>query len=121
MKGVWLDTPSGRGQQRERDDPRVFPHLFHRFYTFGIDITQEPVLIYPASTIERGDLLMNMGDDQETVCGGRGFRRGARKKPIRRKFPPGYIVFKVALELGGSTGERDKIGYPSDHVIEYQK
>lgn len=59
MRGVWLDTPlveinKGKGTIR-----RIFPHLFHRFHTYGIDITKEPILVYPTQHYQNGGLLID--------------------------------------------------------------
>jgi len=59
MHGVWLDTPlveinKGKGTIR-----RIFPHLYHRFDTYGIDITKEPVLVYPTQHYQNGGILID--------------------------------------------------------------
>jgi len=48
MQGVWLDTPlidiiNGKGTVR-----RFYSHLYHRFKRYGIDFSDEPILIYPS-------------------------------------------------------------------------
>jgi succinate dehydrogenase/fumarate reductase flavoprotein subunit len=57
MTGVWLDVPvidivKGKGTVR-----RFLKHLHHRFMQYGIDIVQEPVLVYPAQHYQNGGCL----------------------------------------------------------------
>jgi len=56
LRGVWLDTPvveitKGKGTIR-----RIFPHLFHRFELFDIDITRYPILVYPTQHYQNGGI-----------------------------------------------------------------
>jgi succinate dehydrogenase/fumarate reductase flavoprotein subunit len=59
MQGVWLDTPLVELNKGKGTIHRIFPHLFHRFHTFGIDITKEPVLVYPTQHYQNGGLFIN--------------------------------------------------------------
>jgi succinate dehydrogenase / fumarate reductase flavoprotein subunit len=59
MKGVWLDTPLVELKKGKGTIHRIFPHLFHRFHTFGIDITKDPILVYPTQHYQNGGLLIN--------------------------------------------------------------
>lgn len=59
MQGVWLDTPLVEMNKGKGTIHRIFPHLFHRFYTFGIDITKEPILVYPTQHYQNGGLLID--------------------------------------------------------------
>ncbi|RLA92937.1 MAG: succinate dehydrogenase/fumarate reductase flavoprotein subunit [Deltaproteobacteria bacterium] len=54
MKGVWLDTPMidmlhGRGATE-----RSFPAMVRMFKKFGIDITKDPVLVFPTLHYQNG-------------------------------------------------------------------
>lgn len=59
MQGVWLDTPLVELNKGKGTIHRIFPHLFHRFHTFGIDITEEPVLVYPTQHYQNGGILID--------------------------------------------------------------
>ena len=59
MQGVWLDTPLVEINKGKGTIHRIFPHLFHRFHTFGIDITLEPVLVYPTQHYQNGGILID--------------------------------------------------------------
>ncbi|HSB07063.1 MAG TPA: FAD-binding protein [Thermodesulfobacteriota bacterium] len=59
MRGVWLDTPLVEINKGKGTIHRIFPHLFHRFYTFGIDITKEPILVYPTQHYQNGGVLID--------------------------------------------------------------
>ena len=57
MKGVWLDTPvidivRGKGAIR-----KFLKHLHHRFMQYGIDMAEEPILVYPAQHYQNGGIL----------------------------------------------------------------
>lgn len=56
MVGVWLDTPLVEMNKGRGTIHRIFPHLFHRFETFGIDITQFPILVYPTQHYQNGGI-----------------------------------------------------------------
>jgi succinate dehydrogenase / fumarate reductase flavoprotein subunit len=56
--GVWLDTPVldaiwGKGWYEKR-----FPHIFQRFYKYGIDTREVPILIYPTQHYQNGGILI---------------------------------------------------------------
>ncbi len=56
-KGVWLDVPvidilKGTGTIR-----KFLRHLHHRFLEYGIDISKEPILVYPAQHYQNGGLV----------------------------------------------------------------
>lgn len=59
MEGVWLDTSLVDIIHGSGTIKRVFPHLHHRFQTFDIDITKEPVLVYPTIHYQNGGILCN--------------------------------------------------------------
>jgi len=59
MQGVWLDTPLVEINKGKGTIHRIFPHLFHRFHTYGIDITKEPILVYPTQHYQNGGLLID--------------------------------------------------------------
>ena len=59
MQGLWLDTPLVELNKGKGTIHRIFPHLFHRFHTFGIDITKEPVLVYPTQHYQNGGILID--------------------------------------------------------------
>lgn len=55
--GVWLDAPVldmiwGKGWYEKR-----FPHIFQRFYKYGIDSRELPILIYPTQHYQNGGVL----------------------------------------------------------------
>ncbi|BBF92800.1 FAD-binding protein [Blastochloris tepida] len=57
--GVWLDSPiidmiHGEGYIR-----RQFPGMCRQFSRFGIDITKEPMLIYPSLHYQNGGIAIN--------------------------------------------------------------
>jgi succinate dehydrogenase / fumarate reductase flavoprotein subunit len=63
MVGVWLDTPLVDITKGSGTINRIFPHLFHRFKTFGIDITQFPVLVYPTQHYQNGGIQIDVNGE----------------------------------------------------------
>ena len=59
MRGVWLDTPLVELNKGKGTIHRIFPHLFHRFHTYGIDITEEPILVYPTQHYQNGGIFID--------------------------------------------------------------
>jgi len=59
MKGVWLDLPlidviNGQGTIK-----REIPAMYRQYMRFDIDITKEPVLVYPTQHYQNGGILIN--------------------------------------------------------------
>ncbi|SJZ30302.1 FAD-binding protein [Selenihalanaerobacter shriftii] len=59
LKGVWLDIPlidlkHGQGTIQEE-----LPAMVRQFARFGIDVTKEPVLVYPALHYQNGGIKIN--------------------------------------------------------------
>lgn len=126
MQGVWLDTPlveinKGKGTIR-----RIFPHLFHRFHTFGIEITQEPVLVYPTQHYQNGGLLI---DEYGETTVENLFAAGEVSGGVHGRNRLGgnslLDIFVFGRRAGIRAAERAKeieIGKPSlGHLIEYEK
>ncbi len=59
MQGVWLDTPIVDMRRGKGFIQKYYRHLYHRFKEYGIDFSQEPVLIYPSQHYQNGGLLTN--------------------------------------------------------------
>lgn len=60
LVGVWLDTPLIdvlRGQGRTQ---RLAPAMVRQFKRFGIDITKDPVLMYPSQHYQNGGILIDV-------------------------------------------------------------
>jgi succinate dehydrogenase / fumarate reductase flavoprotein subunit len=59
LVGVWLDTPLIdviRGAGRTQ---RLAPAMVRQFKRFGIDLTKDPVLVYPSQHYQNGGLLID--------------------------------------------------------------
>jgi succinate dehydrogenase / fumarate reductase flavoprotein subunit len=53
-QGVWLDTPLIDIINGEGTIQKYFSHLYHRFKKYGIDFSEEPILVYPAQHYQNG-------------------------------------------------------------------
>lgn len=62
MDGVWLDTPLIPGVEKH------FIGIYQRFSKYGIDITKEPILVFPTQHYQNGGLKINR--DGETQVNG---------------------------------------------------
>ncbi len=54
QEGVWLDTPLISGADKH------FAGIYLRFIKYGIDITKEPILIFPTQHYQNGGLKINI-------------------------------------------------------------
>jgi succinate dehydrogenase/fumarate reductase flavoprotein subunit len=57
--GVWLDSPIIDMIQGEGYTKRHFPAMYRQFIRYGIDITTEPMLIYPTLHYQNGGVEIN--------------------------------------------------------------
>lgn len=57
--GVWLDSPLIEMLQGEGYINQQFPAMHRQFIRYGIDITQEPMLIYPSLHYQNGGIEIN--------------------------------------------------------------
>jgi succinate dehydrogenase / fumarate reductase flavoprotein subunit len=126
MQGVWLDTPLVEILKGKGTIHRVFPHLFHRFDTFGIDITKEPILIYPTQHYQNGGVhideygqttVKNLYAVGEVSGGVHGKNRLGGNSLLD--------IFVFGRRAGIHAAEQSRgmmIGKPSlDHVVEYER
>jgi succinate dehydrogenase / fumarate reductase flavoprotein subunit/L-aspartate oxidase len=66
--GVWLDSPMIDALKGEGTVRKEFPGKWILFHRYGIDITKEPMLVYPTLHYQNGGLQIN--DRTETVVPG---------------------------------------------------
>ena len=126
MQGVWLDTPLVEMNKGEGTIQRIFPHLFHRFHTFGIDIRREPVLVYPTQHYQNGGILI---DEYGETAVENLFAIGEVSGGVHGKNRLGgnslLDIFVFGRRAGIKAAERTndiKIGKPSlEHVLKYEK
>ncbi len=57
--GVWLDSPLIEMIQGEGYINKQFPAMHRQFIRYGIDITKEPMLIYPSLHYQNGGIEIN--------------------------------------------------------------
>jgi succinate dehydrogenase/fumarate reductase flavoprotein subunit len=57
--GVWLDSPLIEMIQGEGYINKQFPAMHRQFIRYGIDITEEPMLIYPSLHYQNGGIEIN--------------------------------------------------------------
>lgn len=57
--GVWLDSPLIEMLQGEGYINKQFPAMHRQFIRYGIDITKEPMLIYPSLHYQNGGIEIN--------------------------------------------------------------
>ncbi len=57
--GIWLDSPLIEMLQGEGYINRQFPAMHRQFIRYGIDITQEPMLVYPSLHYQNGGIEIN--------------------------------------------------------------
>lgn len=57
--GIWLDSPLIEMLQGEGYINRQFPAMHRQFIRYGIDITKEPMLVYPSLHYQNGGIEIN--------------------------------------------------------------
>jgi succinate dehydrogenase/fumarate reductase flavoprotein subunit len=57
--GIWLDSPLIEMLQGEGYINRQFPAMHRQFIRYGIDITEEPMLVYPSLHYQNGGIEIN--------------------------------------------------------------
>lgn len=57
--GVWLDSPLIEMIQGEGYIEKQFPAMHRQFIRYGIDITKEPMLVYPSLHYQNGGIEIN--------------------------------------------------------------
>lgn len=62
--GIWLDSPLIEMLQGEGYIEKQFPAMLRQFIRYGIDITKEPMLVYPSLHYQNGGIEIN--DKTET-------------------------------------------------------
>jgi len=126
MQGVWLDTPLVEINKGKGTIQKIFPHLFHRFYTFGIDITKEPVLVYPTQHYQNGGLFI---DEYGETSVGNLFAVGEVSGGVHGRNRLGgnslLDIFVFGRRAGVRAAQRAKEteigGLHLDHVVEYER
>jgi succinate dehydrogenase / fumarate reductase flavoprotein subunit len=126
MQGVWLDTPLVEMNKGKGTIHRIFPHLFHRFDTFGIDIMKEPILVYPTQHYQNGGILIDeYGETGVENLFAIGEVSGGVHGRNRLGGNSLLDIFVFGRRAGIRAAERKKeieIGKLSlDHVFEYEK
>ena len=126
MQGVWLDTPLVELNKGRGTIHRIFPHLFHRFHSFGIDITKEPVLVYPTQHYQNGGILIDEHGETTVenlfaageVSGGVHGRNRLGGNSLLDIFVFGRRAGTLAAKRSREV-EVEKLAL--DHVVEYEK
>jgi len=57
--GIWLDSPLIEMLQGEGYIEKQFPAMLRQFIRYGIDITKEPMLVYPSLHYQNGGIEIN--------------------------------------------------------------
>jgi succinate dehydrogenase/fumarate reductase flavoprotein subunit len=65
MKGVWLDSPLIEEIQGDGTIQRQLPAMYRQYERFDIDMTKEPILVYPTQHYQNGGIRINdQGESQ---------------------------------------------------------
>ncbi len=63
--GVWLDTPLLEVEQGPGTLDKHFPAMVRQYKRYGIDIAQDPVLIYPTLHYQNGGVQINVESESD--------------------------------------------------------
>lgn len=59
MLGVWLDTPLIETFHGPGTIQRLLPAMYRQYQRFDIDMTKEPILVYPTQHYQNGGIVIN--------------------------------------------------------------
>lgn len=59
MKGVWLDSPLIEEKKGAGTIEKRLPAMVRQYQRFGIDITEQPILVFPTLHYQNGGLVIN--------------------------------------------------------------
>ena len=59
MKGIWLDSPLIETLKGEGAIKKNLPAMYRQYERFNLDMSKEPVLIYPTQHYQNGGLVIN--------------------------------------------------------------
>lgn len=59
MAGVWLDSPLIEIKQGTGTIQKMLPAMYRQYQRFNIDITRDPVLVYPTQHYQNGGIVIN--------------------------------------------------------------
>ena len=68
MRGVWLDSPMIEILQGEGTIAKKLPAMLRQYKRFDIDMTQDPILVFPTLHFQNGGLIIN--ENAETTVQG---------------------------------------------------
>ncbi len=125
-RGVWLDTPMIDILRGEGATLKALPAMVRQFGRYDIDITAEPVLVYPTQHYQNGGLQINSAGEQMIpgllaageVSGGVHGRNRLMGNSLLDIFVFGRRAGRAAVKQASATGP----GRPTlDHVREYHR
>ncbi|MEA1958645.1 MAG: FAD-dependent oxidoreductase [Chloroflexota bacterium] len=124
--GVWLDSPMIDILRGKGTIARELPAMLRQFMRFDIDMSQEPVLIYPTLHYQNGGILID-ANGQTTVANlfAAGEVEGGVHGRNRLMGNSTLDIFVFGRRAGKAAAERakeSKIGKPTlDHVNKWQQ
>ena len=126
MRGVWLDSPMIDILQGEGTTAKKLPAMVRQYKRFDIDMTQDPILVFPTLHFQNGGVIIN--ENTETTVRGL-FAAGEvtggthGKNRLMGNSILDYSVFgKIAGINAARHAKKAKIGKPTlDHVARYEK
>ena len=89
--GVWLDSPMIDLIRGEGTIGRELPAMVRQFARYGIDITREPMLVYPTLHYQNGGIKIGVNGETNVarpVRGRRSIRRRSRPEQAHRQLHP---------------------------------
>lgn len=126
MKGVWLDSPMIDILHGEGTIAKKLPAMLRQYKRFDIDITQDPILVFPTLHFQNGGVIIN--ENAETTVQGL-FAAGEitggthGKNRLMGNSILDYSVFgRIAGITAAKHAKNAKIGKLTlDHVTRYKK
>ncbi len=123
--GVWLDSPLIEMLQGEGYIKKQFPAMLRQFIRYGIDITEEPMLIYPSLHYQNGGIEINVRCESNIpglyVAGEASGGVHGRNRLMGNSVLDYNVFGRKAGAIAAEYAKKVKLGRPSlDHVTNYE-
>jgi succinate dehydrogenase/fumarate reductase flavoprotein subunit len=123
--GVWLDSPLIEMLQGEGYIKKQFPAMLRQFIRYGIDITEEPMLIYPSLHYQNGGIEINERCESNIpglyVAGEASGGVHGRNRLMGNSVLDYNVFGRKAGAIAAEYAKKAKLGRPNlDHVTDYE-
>ncbi len=126
MQGVWLDSPMIDIIHGEGTIKKLLPAMFRQYDRFGIDISKDPILVYPTQHYQNGGIAIgeNCQTDVENLFAAGETTGGVhgRNRLMGNSLLDIIVFGRIAGQIASETVKKIKPGKLTiEHIISYHK